>query len=465
MPTEEIAMPVATTQASVQPFAAARRAFVERLPEHFQRLGWSAEQVSAHQTEALRRLLRVAVDRSPFHRRRLTEIAGRIDTFELADLGQLPVMTKAEMMDEYDDVVTDRRLTRACVDVFLDGIGETPLALFDEYVVLASGGSSGVRGVFAWSMDLVPDYLATILRNGLARAGGGSVPSGLTVAMVAASSAVHATRATTFIVDGTVGTITLAPANLPIEEIVNRLQRAQPMLLAGYAGALRLVGEQQLAGRLDIHPVMVVSTSEQLTAQAASVITDAFGSPPGNTFGSSEGLNGSALPGDDVFTFASDAAHVEFVDEHDRPVPTGTPAHHVLVTNLVNTTQPLIRYRLDDAMTEHPRLSGSGHQRASVDGRTDEVIRFGNRSVHPIVVRSALLHYSAVVEYQVRTTPNSMHVAVVHSGPLDTDRLAADLRRGLADAGVDGVTVDVAEAGQLPRDPRTGKLVRFVAAG
>ena len=365
-------------------------------------------------------------------------------------------------MADFDDLTTDRRLTRATVDAFIAGAGDEPEALFGEYVVLASGGSSGVRGVFAWHLDLVPDYLSTILRTGLARAGGGSVPRGLRIGLVAASSSIHATRSTAYIADGAIGQLTFAPATLPIEEIVARLQTAQPMLLAGYAGALKRVAQEQLAGRLSISPAMVLSTSEQLTPDASATIAEAFGSPPANTFGSSEGLNGSAMPGDPVFTFASDSAYVEFVDEHDDPVPMGMPAHHVLVTNLLNTTQPLIRYRLDDSMTQQPSLPGSGHQRATVEGRTDEVVRFGDRQIHPIAIRSVLVHHAAATEYQVRTTPNSMHVAVAASGPLDVARIVDELTCSIAAAGAAGVSVTVTSTAQLCRDPRTGKLPRFV---
>jgi phenylacetate-CoA ligase len=449
--------------APIDPFAPARRAFVERLPDHFQRLGWSPDQVAAHQTSALRHLLRTAIARSPFHARRLTELVGEVEEFELADLVRLPVMTKGEMMEHYDDLTTDRRLTRASVEAFLAQVGDEPEALFGEYVVLASGGSSGVRGVYAWHLDLVPDYLSSILRAGLSRAAGGDVPRGLSIALVAASSAIHATRVTAHVADGTVGRLTFAPATLSIDEIVRRLEAAQPVLLAGYAGALRRVAEEQLAGRLAINPAMVLSTSEYLSAGASATIAEAFGAPPANAFGSSEGLNGSAMPGDEVFTFASDMAYVEFVDEHDRHVPTGTAAHHVLVTNLLNTTQPLIRYRLDDSMTPRPSLPGNGHQRATLEGRTDEVIRFGERQVHPIAVRSVLAHHAAVTEYQVRTTPRSMCVAVMASGSLDVTRIADELACSLASAGADGIAVSVTRAAELRRDTLTGKLPRFVA--
>ena len=88
--------------------------------------------IVADQTPAVRRLLRTAIDRSPFHARRLGRLVGDIEAFELADLHHLPVMSKAEMMEHFDDLTTDRRLTRAVVDAFVARGGDEPEALFGE---------------------------------------------------------------------------------------------------------------------------------------------------------------------------------------------------------------------------------------------------------------------------------------------------------------------------------------------
>ena len=79
-----------------------------RLAEHTWRLGWDAAELAAHQRERLRVLLAYAAEYSPFHARRLRGLD--LSRFEVGDLAGLPVMTKAQMMAEFDEVVTDRRL-------------------------------------------------------------------------------------------------------------------------------------------------------------------------------------------------------------------------------------------------------------------------------------------------------------------------------------------------------------------
>ena len=104
------------------------------VPDHIDRLTWDRARIEAHQLQRLRALLAVAIERSPFHARRLSGIDPT--TFELADLARLPVMTKAEMMHHFDDVVTDRRLTRATAEATITATGNmlTTVHAFDEHL-------------------------------------------------------------------------------------------------------------------------------------------------------------------------------------------------------------------------------------------------------------------------------------------------------------------------------------------
>ena len=161
---------VADTRARVSGGLAAQ------VPGHLARLAWDAERLAVHQREGLRALAAHARAYSPFHARRL---AG-IDVDRLDDLAQLPVMTKRDLMERFDDVVTDRRLSRALVEEHLAASTAEPRLLLDEYVCLASGGSSGLRGVFVQSVAEYVQFGAGILRRPMARllAAGGPPPAG-----------------------------------------------------------------------------------------------------------------------------------------------------------------------------------------------------------------------------------------------------------------------------------------------
>ena len=66
------------------------------LPEHIERITWSSEQLRDERQRRLRALIRVAKERSPWHRERLAHInPGRVTE---ADLSQIPSMTKDDLM-------------------------------------------------------------------------------------------------------------------------------------------------------------------------------------------------------------------------------------------------------------------------------------------------------------------------------------------------------------------------------
>lgn len=440
-------------------------AFAAAVPEHLPRLTWPRSSVLEHQRRCLRGVLAHAVEHSPFHARRLAGLD--VDAVGPEDLGALPVMTKQDLMASFDDVVTDRRVTRARVEAHLAATGSSPRYLDDELLCLASGGSSGLRGVFVYGWSAAVDYLLGLARVPIAKveALGGPPPGGIPMAVVAAGSAVHATRALSAIFAGPIVNPASVPATLPLPEIVERLNALQPLLLQGYPTVLdRLAGEQR-AGRLQLSVLGVTSTSEALSAPTRARLAEAFGVAPADQFGSTEGLVGVSDDGADAISLADDLAIVELVDADGAPVPEGVPSDRVLVTTLFNPVMPLIRYELTDRMTRQPDSPLHGHLRVLVEGRADAPLRYGDVEVHPLAVRSVLVQVPEVAEYQVRQTAAGISVDVVGQGPIDRRALADRLCAALAGAGLHRPRVDVRDVDAVERHPETGKVRRFVPLG
>lgn len=276
---------------------------VRRTPDHVDRLGWDAARIAARQRDGLRALLRHVLAASPFHARRLRGLDP--ERLELADLVTLPTMTKSDLMDQFDDVLTDRRLSRALCERALAATHDEPKPLFGEYVCLASGGSSGQRGVFVLDADALVEFFCSLNRPTMQRllAVGGPPPGGLSIAMVAAASAVHATGCAPAWTAGFATPIVAVPATLPLPSIVARLDELQAPVLYGYPSILVRLAREKAAGRLGIAPLAITSTSETLLPEWRTAIEDAFGTPIANTFGSSEGLVGVSPPGEEAIAF------------------------------------------------------------------------------------------------------------------------------------------------------------------
>jgi len=163
-----------------------------------------------------------------------------------------------------------------------------------------------------------------------------------------------------------------------------------------------------------------------------------------------------------VLRFASDLCLAELVDADNQPVPEGVTSAKVLVTNLHNLTQPLVRYELTDHFVRPMGSPGHGYLLASVEGRADEPFRYGRLEVHPHVLRSTLVAMSAVREYQVRQTERGIDVACVPDGAVASAALVARLEQGLRQAGLAEPRVCVRMVDAISRDPLTGKVRRFI---
>jgi phenylacetate-CoA ligase len=152
---------------------------------------------------------------------------------------------------------------------------------------------------------------------------------------------------------------------------------------------------------------------------------------------------------------------VELVDADKQPVKPGVASVKVLLTNLYNPLQPLIRYELTDIFIRQPDASGHGHLRAIVRGRADEVHRYREFAVHPHVVRSILLRDRDILDYQVRQAPRGIDLDVIVGSDADLESVADELVSALEQTGPESQSVRVTPVAQLPQHPHTSKLSRF----
>lgn len=301
-------------------------------------------------------------------------------------------------------------------------------------MVVASGGSTGQRGVFAYDRDALAGNAAPNLAHLTVRQEllGMSPPSAPPVqARVTARAPTHLSTAVSAIITGGPVQAVQVPATLPIPEMVGRLNEARPDLLMSYPSALHRLAVEALDGNLQIE------------------------------------LGETILPGDTML-HVGDTTIIEPVDEANRPIAPGERSAKVLLTNLHNHLQPLIRYELTDEVTEHtgPRpLPWSGRWIEPPIGRMDDWFAYGSAQVHPHLFRSRLGEDEAVVEYQVLQTDRGATVRIVATADVRSEQLARRLEDDLASHGVDDPRVTIEVVDGIDRHASTGKLKRFVPIG
>ena len=436
-------------------------------PRLIERLGWPSNRLAAHRVERLRELVEHAVDRSPWHRERLASVdMARLDEGSLRDL---PAMTKTDLMQNFDQIVTDKRLSLKLVNAHLETVS-TGSYLLDRYTAITSGGSTGERGVFLYDSEGWATFYVSCFRYLLnaKRSDPELASRPAVVAWVMAAHFTHATAALsrTFTSPDLVNL--RFPVTLPTEQIVAGLNQAQPDFLMAYPSALHVLSFEARAERLRIAPRLIRSAAEPLLPEIRAAAEQAWGVRVGNLWGTSEG-GGTGTPCDHARTHLSDdLLIVEPVDDDGRPVAPGERSAKVYLTNLYNRALPLIRYEITDEVTivTEPCPCGSAHRCvADIQGRLDEVFVYDGQPVHPHVFRSALGRHAGIVEYQVRQTEQGARVAVRCGEPVDLEALRKEIAQALGSLGLRCPAVEVAAVDRIERGPGAGKLKRFVPLG
>ena len=115
--------------------------------KHLKSRGLSSEDIRAKNLQKFRKLVAFIKERSPWYKRIIAQ--HRIDSYRcLPD--DFPVLTKRDVIENFDEIVTDRTITKKAISDFIES-SKDPLDLFrNQYYVLHGSGTSGEIGFFVW---------------------------------------------------------------------------------------------------------------------------------------------------------------------------------------------------------------------------------------------------------------------------------------------------------------------------
>jgi putative adenylate-forming enzyme len=428
-------------------------------------------QLAHYQQQRLEIVVRHAATHSPYYRRRPAETGAPGDG--PVQLERLPVLDKALRMEHFDELVCDPRLRR---DQLLDWVGQlTGDQLYlDRYRVMVTSGSSGRPGLFVYDLAGWRSIIAQILRSSSWAGLAPRLPR-QRVAWVGGAGTSHITRQGAATVAIGLHRVLALPVTLPLPRLVEALNQFQPTYLNVYPSVAMWLAEEQLAGRLQLSPQMLVTVAELRTPAMTQRLQDAFGVRPFDVYGSTEGLFGSECEHHQGIHLFEDTTLVENVDSDGQPVPAGQPGARLLLTNLYNLVQPLLRLEVTDLVTLDPDPCPCGRplvRAAAIHGRADDVLslaaRDGGRvAVHPLHF-ALLTRDPQVREFQVVQDGLALRILIVPSptvaagdNRLET-RLAHAVTQQLLGLGVHDPQITVERRLELPRSAG-GKLKLVIA--
>jgi putative adenylate-forming enzyme len=307
-----------------------------------------------HQQRKLREFATTRLVRSPYFARYVNQ-----------PLHTWPTMTKAVMMEHFDQINTAQL---KLADVLACAQQAERSRDFSQtvkgYSVGLSSGTSGSRGVFVVS----PAEQAMWAGVMLARMLPAGLFAGERVALfLRANSNLYSAARSPWL------TFEFFDLMAPLAQQFERLERYAPTIVVGPAQALRALAEATVTGRLAIRPRKVISGAEVLEPFDREFLARSLG-PVGEVYQATEGFLGSTCPHG---TLHLNEAHIhiepQWLDER-RFVP--------LITDFTRTTQPIVRYRLDDILVKRAAACPCGrHEMAleRIEGRCDDLLRLPGR--------------------------------------------------------------------------------------
>ena len=437
----------------------------QHIREFLDRTTWSREKITEFQEQNLKKLLQYVVIQSPFYRERCQYI--NFDELLLPQLQKIKPSTKKDIMENWNRVVCSTRLSLQIAEDYLnqqrEGKEENPF--FDDYYyITATGGSSGLRGLFVWDLDYFADVACTAFRYQYDIERRRITEHGNVIAVLTAPSLIHASTPLFSVVIKPTSKAYHISADKNILDICQELNALQPTHLIGYSSLIIELAHQSLAGRLHIEPIRVDTNSEPLGQEGREKIREAWGVEVNNMWGSVEmGMLGVESDKHCGLILSEDMLIFEPVDDELRPVKKMKDTRKLIMTNLFNFTLPLIRYVVDDTVLIQDCVHTHYRVVEDIVGRSDDWFLYANDiPIHPIVFRGILGQEKNIIEYQVEQTEQGAIIRLVIDGNINVHLLKTNLLNALTHAGLMSPDIVIEELKALPRVKETGKLKRFI---
>ena len=414
---------------------------------------WTRSQLEAYQAEQLRSQRAYAYAHSPFYRQFHKGLEDR-------PLHELPILSKAMMMEHFDELVTDRTLRLADLRAYA-AQGEAGKRYRNRYWVNATSGSSGHPGFFVFNDTEWVSILASFARGQEWSGVHISLTKQQRMATVASISPWHISSQVAAVAKSWWRPSLRLPASQPLPQTVEQLNGWRPDVLIAYASMTGILAEEQLAGRLQINPQVVYTSSEVLTPQTRQRVRQAWGDEPFDQYGATETADIAAeYRACRRMHLFEDLLLAEVVDDQNRPVPPGEYGAKLLITTLFSRTQPLIRYELNDSVRISTETHVCGLPFAvleSVQGRKEDALELpglagGRVTVQPLVF-NRVMDVVPVSGWQViQEADDSLRLLVTGGRDGLTDTALRDqLTRSLAQEQVRVPAIKIEHVAAIPK--------------
>lgn len=365
------------------------------------------------QYRRLKKIVKYAKENSPYFKELYKDIG---ENFRLEDL---PITNKIQVMNNFDEFITDPNINMAKILEFTKNIDNVGRMIDNKYLIFKTSGSTGnpitvlydkqnidvSSAVAAFRTFARREDFKAFMKNGKRTAGVfANYGFYLACGMSRYLQLKMPKKKTKITID----------VNGDEEQIIKELNEFKPSMLSGYPSNLALLSNYK---ELDIKPDVVVTGGELLTDEIRQKLTDKFNCYVQTHYSCTEAGVIACECSEKHLHINEDWVIVEPVDKNNNPVPYGEISDKVLITNLSNYIEPFIRYELTDRVIVHNEKCKCGKVThwLEIEGRTDDILEFENSIlIAPMSFYKILEEIKEIVRFQlIQRSINKLELRIV----------------------------------------------------
>lgn len=333
-----------------------------------------------------------------------------------SDLSEYPIINKAIFMKNFNSINTRGIDLENAFEIAIQAEKTRDFApMINDVTVGLSTGTSGNRGVFLATEDERAQWVACILDRVI----GFSFRKRKVAFFLRANSNLYSS------VKSKLLAFEFFDLMQPIDAHIDRMNVLQPSILVAQPSLLLELAKEIEAGKISIAPQKIISVAEVLYPEDAAYLRRVFKQQIHQVYQCTEGLLATTCC-EGTLHFNEDFLIIEkkYLDDTKQ-------RFHPIITDLKRSTQPIVRYELNDIIHEKKDCPcGSAFTGISqIEGRADDILRFQSKdkkmiSLFPDFFRRAIVQsHASIADYTlVQVAENRLELFI--AGELETYNLA-----------------------------------------
>lgn len=361
------------------------------------------KQVLKIQKDKFQKLIEFVLKNSEFYKEEFNNAGITLSNFKEKNLADFPIINKQDVMRNFNRLVTVNDLRQTELEEF-DKNSLIHSLYKEKYHIIHSSGSTGRPYYFVYGQK---DWNEMLM--GMFRAAFWGINKQQLINFIEQKPKVLYLAATNGRYGGmmgvsqalaTIGADALyLDVNLPLKKLVQRVCKFNPDAIIGYPTAIKILTEGLKEENHHLDLLRIVTAGEPLSKNLRRYFEKEYQIPIINYYGASESLALGVEVGNDDGMYLFDDLNI--IERRDNKI---------LLTNLYNYTQPLIRYELTDELNFTHNNDSAFTTSRVLQSRSEDIMWFKDKDnlefLHPLSVEG--FQIPGLIDYQfIQTSKKS----------------------------------------------------------